>query len=386
MRILLRHTVLVVVGVMVVLTTACTRVKPDEIGVRTLNFGKNKGVIQKDYAPGYHRYLWPLDSWHRFPSTVQRLRFSQVPTDTDPARLEEPLQVTSADGHRVAVTAAAFFRIADDQAHSVLSDSGPGDRYQGVVRSLAQDAVRVVFGRLKTEAFYDPIQREIARAEGVNLLRTQLEPRGVDLLDFLVETVEFEPNYENLIRDKKIADQRVELEKAKARAAVEKGKVANIQAETVARVQKIERETESDILRIDTDTQVRADLLNAEANKYAARARADADLYAEQKKAEGQRQSLEAEAEGTRHRNAALTGDGSQNLVALEALQKMNLSEVTFPSAGFDWFNPRAMARRIGASDDPSTPALDVFEDAGPSQPRESPNPSNLDGEPALAR
>jgi len=333
------------------LATGCTRVKPDEIGVRTVNFGSDKGVVQTDYQPGYHRYLWPLDTWHRFPSTAQRLRFSKLGAEVSSVEREEALQVTSADGHRVAVTAEVFYRIADNKAHLVLKDSGPGDRYQGVVRSLAQDAARVVFGRLKTEAFYDPKQRESARLESFQVLRGRLQLPGIELIDFLVETVEFEPNYENLIRDKKIADQRVELEKAKARAAEEKGKVAKIQAETTAKVQKIERESEAQISQIKTETQVKADTIKAGANKYAANQRAEADLYAEQKKAEGQKLMLEAEAAGTLLLNAALTGDGSQNLVSLEALKKMNLSEVTFPSAGFDWFNPLEMARRIGAAE-----------------------------------
>ena len=348
-----------------VLSTGCTRVKPDEIGVRTVNFGKNKGVVEQDYQPGYHRYLWPLDVWHRFPSTVQRVRFAKGSSEVLGQR-DDPLQVTSADGDRVAVTAELVFRVADGAAHNVLKDSGPGERYSGVVRSLAQDSARVVFGRLKTEHFYDPQRREAARAEGVELLEARLRPRGMELVDFLVETMEFEPNYENLIRDKKIFDQRVELEKAKARAAAEKGKVSRIQAETTAKVQKIERENQSDILRINTESQVTVNTIKAEANKYAASRRAEADLYAEQKKAEGQKLMFKAEAEGTLRLNAALSGDGSQNLVALEALQSMNLSEVTFPSAGFDWFNPREMARRIGAGDD---------------QGRSAPNPSGEEAE-----
>jgi hypothetical protein len=341
------------------LAMGCTRIKPDETGVRTLNFGKAKGVVEQDYAPGYHRYLWPLDTWHRFPSTVQRLRFAPWSTD-GPVQREDALPVTSADGDRVAVTAEVVFRIADQAAHQVLKDSGRGDRYLGVVRDLAQDSARVVFGRLKTEHFYDPERRESARSEGIELLRTRLHLRGIELVDFLVETMEFEPNYENLIRDKKVADQRVELEKAKARAAAERGKVATIHAETTVKVQQIDRETQSAILRINTETAVQMNTLKAAANKYAAQRQADADLYAAQKAADGQRLLLAAEAEGTRRLNTALSGDGSQNLVVLEGLKKMNLSEVTFPSAGLDWLNPRAMARHLGAESSPTGDAADT--------------------------
>ena len=50
--------------------------------------------------------------------------------------------------------------------------------------------------------------------------------------------------------------------------------------------------------------------------------------------------------------NEALVGEGGRNLVALEAMKKVNLTEVTFPSTGYDWFNPYEMSARMGASPD----------------------------------
>jgi hypothetical protein len=342
-------------ALMVMAITGCTRVAPDEIGVRTLNFGSDKGIVAQDYEPGFHRYVWPLDSWHRFPSTVQHLRFAKS-LSRGPGEGLDTIQVTSADGDRVVVTAGVCFRIADNAAHQVLADSGAGERYRAVVANLAPDAARTVFGQLRTEDFYNPERREAARHAGADLLRERLRPRGLELVDLLVESIEFDHNYENLIRDKKIADQRAELEKAKARAAAEKGKVATLQAETTAKVQKVERETESKKLTITTETAVHAAAIKAEAEKFSAQHHAEADLYADQQRAAGQQLLLAAEAEGTRRMNAALTGDGSQNLVALEALSRLNLAEVVFPSGGFDWFNPREMARRIGAAE-PTPPA-----------------------------
>lgn len=335
------------------LAAGCTRIDPDETGVRTLNFGRNKGIVPKDFGPGYHRYLWPLDSWNRFPSTVRHLRFAP-PTDTrtlSPHQPSDALQVTSADGDRVEVRADIFYRIADDAAHRLLQDSGPGDSYVGHVRNLAQDAARIVFGRLRTEDFYQEAQREAARQAGVAILRQRLEPRGIQLVDFLVETVEFDPNYENLIKQKKVADQRVELEKALARAATQEGQVARIQVETRARVQQVAREAEAVIVQLEADSDFAIARIRAEAERFAAERRAEAGLYAAQLAARGQEAILGAEAEGTRLLNQALAGDGGHNLVALEALRHLNLPEVSFPSSGFDWLNPQEMARRAGAAD-----------------------------------
>lgn len=346
---------------LVTATAGCTKIEPDEIGVRTVNFGDNEGIVQQDYEPGYHRYVWPLDTWHRFPSTVQRVQFHRhTQGRLRDASEHDPLQVTSADGDRVAVSAAVFFRIAENSAHRVLQDSGPGDRFRAVVSNLAQDAARVVFGRLGTEDFYDEDRRKAARDEALDLLKERIEPRGMELVDLLVESIEFEPNYENLIKEKKVADQRVELEKSKARAAEEKGKVDLIKVQTTAMLRKLEKQADATISQMELENNARIAALHAQAGHYATEKRADGDLYTNEKKAEGTRLLGQAEAEGTHRLSGAMDGEGSRNLVALEAVRNIHLGEITFPSIGYEWFNPIAMALRIGggeALDDQQTTA-----------------------------
>jgi len=279
------------------------------------------------------------------------LRFAPRPPGPVAERIvfAEALQVTSADGDRVVLQADIFYRIADDAAYRVLQDSGPGDRYVGVVRTLAQDAARVVFGRLQTEDFYHQERRESARQEGAALLGERLGPRGIELIQLLVESLEFDPNYENLIKQKKVADQRVELEKALARAATQQGLVARIQVETEAKVKQVARELDALVVQLNADTDLRVVQLRAEAELYRAERGAEADLYFARQEARGQEAMLRAEAEGTRRLNEALAGDGGRNLVAMEALRHLNLVEVTFPSFGVDWLNPQEMAVRVGA-------------------------------------
>ena len=339
----------VVVAAILIARASVILIGPDEIGVRTLNFGGGHGIVQHDYRPGYHRNLWPLDTWNRFPSVTQRIRFAKAGTSS----LERPvgeLQLTSADGDRVAMTVEVMYRIADGQAHRVLQDSGAERRYEEVVRSLSQDAARVLFGRLGTESFYDQASREACRKEAVALLKERLEQRGIELIDLLVHTIQFDPNYENLIKQKKIADQQVELQKARARAAEERGKVDLIRADTTVRVQRVERETEAEVTRIQSETTVQVAAMASEASQYVRRKDADGALYESRKKADGQRMLKQAQAEGTQRLNLALAGEGGRNLVALEAAKTVNLADVTFPSFGYEWFNPHEMALRLGGA------------------------------------
>jgi len=332
----------------------CARIKPDEIGVRTRNFGMDEGIVPMDYQPGFHRFLWPLDSWQRFPSTVQRIRFAKNSQETW-APQGEALQITSADGDKVTLEVEVFFRIADGQAHRILQESGVGERYKETVRGLTVDEARVQFGQLGTESFYDFAKREEVRQKAVTLLRERLIPRGIQLIDLLVTTVEFDPNYETLIKQKKLADQRVLLEKAKGRAATEKGKVTKIAVETNAKVQKIDRETEAEVMRKTTELSLAIGKLKAESDKYATGLKADAGLYKNQQDAAGTVLLKASEAEGSRRMNEALIGEGGRNMVALEAVKQLTVNDVTFPSVGYDWFNPYEMALRLGASAETGT-------------------------------
>ena len=333
--------------------SACTRIGPDEIGVRTRNFA-GEGIVQADQRPGYHRFLWPLDSWHRFPSTVQTLRFA--PQRDMLERTAGPLEITSADGDRVAISAEVLFRIADDSAHRVLQDSGSGDRFQEVARGLSLDAARAFFGRLSTEEFYDVERREATRLEIVEQLGPRLANRHLELVAFLVEGVEFGPNYETLIRAKKVADQQVELERSRSRAAEERGRVEMIRTETEVRLRAMQQESELAMMQIGTDANLRIGGLNAEAEQYTTQRRADADRYRGLKEAEGTRITKTAEAESIRQRTEALTGSGGRNLVAMETVKGLNLPQMNIASDGYPWLSPREMVTRFGGD---STVATD---------------------------
>lgn len=328
--------------------TGCTKINPDEIGVRTLNFGSGKGVVAVDYAPGFHRAVWPLDSWHRFPRTIQRIQFLKE-SGSILNQNGGPLQLSSVDGDHVSLDAEVFFRILDGKAFVVLQDSGPGEQYKSLVRSLTVGAANSVFGQMKTEDFYNPKKREDSCLAINQSLQEKFKPRGLELVNFLVEKIEFDPKYESLIKQKKIADQQVELQLSKAKAAEEKGKVDKIEVETTVKIQQIQREAEAEIMRLGTETDLKIARITAEAEKYVASRKADADLYKNQKVAEGMLLKKTAEADGTGRMNQALSGDGSENLTALEAARNLQLNEVTFPSLGIEWFNPTDMARRLGA-------------------------------------
>ena len=328
----------VAVFLAVVFLVSLIRIAPDEVGVRTNNLGLfGEGIAQEDFGPGWHVNLPIFNTFTVFPARVRRIEFTKDPRYRS-AYGEEGLLMQSGDGDRVMMDLHVFFRIEPGMAHKLLQDSGPGDGHVRVIKALAKDRLRAVFGTLKTEQFYDPMARQAKAREAREELRRALQPRFIDVIDVLVEDVEFEPKYEQKIKDKKLADQQGELNKAQARAASERAIVAGIQLDTDKRVKLMM-----------TISDAEADRIKAEGSKYAAQKRAEADLYRDQLKAKGTLAQAVSEAKIKHAKTQALGGSGGANLAALEAVGKFKIDNITFPAASSDWFDVRQMATRLGA-------------------------------------
>lgn len=324
-----------------------------QVGVRTQEYailGK-RGLVQKDFGPGYHRDLGPIDSWNMFDTTVQTLELTRDPYHGARSGRDD-VQVRSADGNEVSVDVTLKYRIMDGQAHNLYADTGAGEKYKRVVRTQAQDTFMDVFGQMNTEEFYDPqVRRERAAAAEERLTR-QLKERYVEVIDVLIRNVEFDGEYEQRIRRKKLADQEVELNQSMEKAAQKRGETQKVEAETEKAVKIIQQEQKAEIRVMEAETELAIARIRAEAERYAAERGADADLIAAQKDAEGQLLVGRAKAEGERLRNQALATAGGGTLVALEAARNLNLSDFTVSSMSVDILDLDEMARKLGVSVD----------------------------------
>jgi regulator of protease activity HflC (stomatin/prohibitin superfamily) len=337
------HRAQLLVASLVVFTTAVflsslVRIGPDEVGVRTDNFGLgDKGIVQADFGPGWHVNLPVVHTWTILPARVRRVEMTKDPRHRS-THAEDALLVQSVDGDRVMLDLHIFYRVSRGNVHRLLQDSGSADAHVRVLKSLAKDRLRALFGTLKTEQFYDPAARHEKTEEALFSLREVLEPRFIEVVDVMVQDVEFEPKYEQKIKDKKLADQEGELNKAQTRAVAEKGIVGMIQLDT-------EKQTKL----IAANAAAAAAKVKAEGDKYTAQKRAEADLYRDQLRAKGMLAVAQAEAKVKRAKTAALIGSGGANLAALEAVSQLKIDSIAFPTGGSDWFDVRQMATRLGA-------------------------------------
>ena len=330
--------VVVVVFLLALLAGSMVRINAYEVGVRTDNFGMGgRGVVAHDFGPGWHLRIPFMQKWNTFPAHIRRVEMTKDSRQRS-ALGTDALVVQSSDGDRVILDFNVFYRVKPGSAHRLLQDSGPGDGHVGVLKTIVSDRLRAVLGNLRTEQFYDADARQKMTLKALEAMREPLASRFLEVLDVQIQDVEFEPKYEQKIKEKKLADQRVELNKAQARAATERAKVAAIEIETTKEVKLIETRAEADAAKI-----------KAEAEKYAAEKRSGADLYAEELRAKGNLAVARSEAKVKHAKSSALSGSGGANLAALEAVRNLKLDTISFPTGGRDWFDVHEMAIRLGA-------------------------------------
>jgi regulator of protease activity HflC (stomatin/prohibitin superfamily) len=342
--------IVVAIGAYFIVKATLTHIPVGIVGVRTQEYaiiGK-KGVVQEDFAPGWHRALWPIDSWHYFDSTVQTLEMTRDPKRGD-RKGRDDVQVQSADGYAVSVDVTIKYRIKPGKTHKLYVDTGSGNRYKAIVRNEAEKTCIAQFGGMKTEDFYNPHVRRTVSQAALASLQGSLQDNYVEVLDLLIRDVQFDPEYERKIQTKKLADQEVEVNKSLQRSRRMQGKTDVIGAETKRLIKIIREEKKAELVRMQAETNVTIADIKAQSGKYATEKKADADVYAAKKDAEGHLLVKQAEAEGERLRNLAMQGVGGGIIVALEAAKNLNLVDVTISTVETDLLDIDGMATKLGA-------------------------------------
>ncbi|MBT3291570.1 MAG: hypothetical protein HN904_28260 [Victivallales bacterium] len=341
--------VITIAGLWLLLMFLFIDIRAGQVGVRTQELGilGKKGVVAKDWGPGWHRNFGFVDSWEMYDSTVQTLEMTRDP-EQGSRRGKDDVEVTSGDGYRVSVDVTIKYRITPGEAHLLRQEVGPGVKYQEIVRNEARLACLAKLGQMTTEQFYEPKERKTRTEEIRELLAENLVKKHLEVVAVLLRDVEFDPDYEEKIRTKKLADQEVEVNKSEAKAEEMAGKTQVIEAETARLVKKIDEDQKAEIVRLQADADLKIATIAAEAEAYAAEKMADADLVQAQKEAEGDLQVKLSEAEGEKLRNKALSSAGGSIIAALEAARNIKISQIAVSTNETDLIDLDFMASKLG--------------------------------------
>ena len=188
------------------------RIDIGETGVRTqqYSFLGEKGVVAKDFGPGWHRNLPLLDTWNIFDSTVQTTEFtteqerqqtrrrysflslaSQKYLASTPIGGPGQVELKSKDGFTVKLDVTVKYRIQPGEVHKLYRELGSQTRYKGIVRDQVQRVIRDTFGTMRTEQFYAPAVRRSKTDEAQQLLRSELADSNVELIEILIINFQF---------------------------------------------------------------------------------------------------------------------------------------------------------------------------------------------------
>ena len=326
------------------------KVGVDQVGVRTRIWGVTRGIVHKDYGPGWHRAITGIDQWDLYDSTVQTLELAKEPSRMGHDERKEAA-LRTADDYDVSVDMVVKYQIKREEAWKLRQNIGVGERYKVIVENETRDIARSVLGRMVERDLYNPEEKRKRAAECKILLTERLVPRHVDVIDVLILEMRFDPQLERKIKNIKLAELDNVLNKSKTLAAEQRGITQTIDADTEAIAQKITGDKERAITVLDAETSKRITELLAEADKYLVQKKAEADLYKQQRKADGTLLIKYSQAEGERLRREALAGLGGDIIVAMEAARNINLADVSISSLDLNLLDIDDMATRLGVLD-----------------------------------
>jgi len=314
---------------------ACTQVQGDEVGIRVCNF--YKGVERAPKKTGTHLYIPVLFDFYYFPKTQQKLEMveSQVPAlileeerrreapakdksyELDLNRItqqmekiqavqviphklaegKENIRLKTADGNDIWIDVMLAYQVIEDLAPVLAQRVGTDmQTVEKVVGVEARGIVREVMGELNTKDFYQADLREQKLEQAKKTLNERLNPFGIKINSLNINQFRFVPEYEDLIREKVLAEQKRQEYEQLALAA--------------------EKERDAKVAKAQGDAQAMVAI--AEGRRETARLEGEAEMFSKNQQALAQETKLTKEAEGLRALVNRLAGLGGDNLLAKE--------------------------------------------------------------------
>ena len=296
---------------------SCHHTAPNEIGVLTYKtgfVGISRGVQPDIKQPGA-TYFVPafITDWHTYDRSLQNLVMVRD-QGTGDRNGEDDIFFKTLDGNDIRVDVTVVWQINENQAPYLLENVGDDTDTvkERLVRPICRSVVRDVLNQLQSEEFYVSDKRFAKAAEAEEKLNEILKPQGVIVSQVIVGEYHFNPAYEEVIRDKKLAEQKTAGLRSQAKAAAEQSK-RNLQ-------QAI--------------GQVNQQLATAKGGLETIELQADAQLFQNQQRAKAIVIERAAEAEAIKKQNEALASSGGKTMVKLRIAEALQGKPLIFRSVG----------------------------------------------------
>ena len=302
------------------------RVSGTEVGIKVNNVTGDITVIAKS---GTNIYNGLLNSFHLLDMTVQRLEMVADPNRGERSNRDD-LRIKTVDGSDVFLDLTINYQLRRDMVKETVTTSGLGDAYKYKwVRDYSRSVCRAVFGEMTTEEFYDASVRNQKAQMAMEELNKLLKSYGIEVSSVIAEKFSFHPEYEERIRAKKLADQEVEEQISKAKAARQNQIFRVVEATKKKEVFLATYSGEMQKLIVEATANAERDVLDAEAYVIDTQLGADATFYQRDKNSQGILVKAKAEGEALTALANAYQGIGGMNLVRRAYASKVGDMKIT---------------------------------------------------------
>jgi regulator of protease activity HflC (stomatin/prohibitin superfamily) len=249
----------------------------------------------------------------------------------------DDVKIKTIDGSDVDVDITINYEIDPEKAIEIAMTSGPTDEYTYKwIRDYARSICRTEFGELTTEKFYDSELRRQKAGEALESLNKSLNAWGIIVTDVIPQDFSFYEEYQEKIKEKKLADQEIEEEKSKAKAAEENQKRVRIEETKRMEVEVARFDGEMQKQRIEAEAAAKKTMLEAEAYAIRIQAEAEAEFIRLQNEAKAVLATKKADAEGIKALADAFKGPGGMNLVRMEYAKRLKELKLTGTPVSID--------------------------------------------------
>ena len=304
---------------LVVLAAGCVSHSTGETEVGVLvckiSLGCGKvGVQDELYPPGSTSFFVPfIRDFYVFDTKMQNLEMFADPKRGDRSGADD-MQFKTTDGNDISMDVTVAWTIDVKMTPLLLTTVGTSTHEvkEKLVRPIARTLVRDVLNELDSEAVYNSDKRFEKAEKAKQELQTVLTPYGILISQVILHEHRFNQEYEQVIHDRKLAEQRAEQLKSEAEAAVQEA-LRNLET---------------------ARGKVAADIAAAEGDLRQAKLTADAEYFKQGQDAEAILAERTAKAKAVAKRNEALRGAGGRAMVKLRVAEALEGKHIVLIPGG----------------------------------------------------
>lgn len=303
---------------MVLSGCTCHTTDSTEVGVLIRKVGVlgTQGIQPETYLPGA-TYFFPslITDWVTYDVALQNLEMTRANKTNGDRKGDDDIQFKTIDGNDIRVDVTVAWQIDATKTPQLLARVGrsTAEVKEKLVRPTCRSVIRDYLNQLRSEEFYVSDKKSQKADQARDRLREILAPEGVIVSQVIFNTHSFHPEYEKVIREKKLAEQNTEKLKSEAHAALERSK-SNLEA---------------------ARGRVSQQLATARGELDTVKLQADAQFFTAEQRAKALVIEKSASAQARRKENEALAGTGGKTLVKLRIAQALKGKRLIFvPSGG----------------------------------------------------